>query len=397
MIRRELAASLMKASRQHPVVAVAGPRQSGKTTLCRTLFPALPHASLEPLDERALAEADPHRFLGRFPRGAFIDEIQRAPALLPHIRRSVDADPRPGRWILAGSQDLAPMVQGSFSGVSESLTLLPLSWSEITRFERRPGTLERALFSGSYPRIFDRGLGPMRWLRRHLATLVERDARAILRIGDLAAFHRFLELCAGRTSELLRYSSLASDCGISQPTAKAWLSVLEAAFIVYRLPPHSGAPGKRVVRTPRLYFYDTGLVCRLLGIRDPGLLTVHPLRGAIFRTWVVSEFVKQRANRGGEGGLRFYRDRHGSEIDLVVHRGGQDDGRGRDTMLVETRSAATPTASFFERARRVRGQLGGGHVAVVYGGDVGQLRKRWRLTPWRQLPRLLGELDATPR
>ena len=388
MIRRDLAATLMRAARLHPAVAVAGPRQSGKTTLCRTLFPALPHASLEPLDERALAEADPHRFLGRFPRGAVIDEVQRAPRLLPRIRRLIESDPRPGRWILAGSRDLAPLIRESLPSGCELLTLLPLTWSEITRFERRPGTLERALFSGAYPRIFDRGLGPMRWLRRHLATLVERDARSILNIGDLGAFQRFLELCAGRSSRLLNYSSLASDCGISQPTAKAWLSVLEAAFVVHRLPPHPGTPGKRLVRSPKLYFFDTGLLCRLLGIREPGQITVHPLRGSIFTTWVVSEFAKRRANRGERGGLCFYRDRHGSEIDLVVAAGDRGERRWDRPVLVEARSAATPTPSFFERATRVRGELGGGHVAVVYGGDVGQVRKSWQLTPWRQLPRL---------
>lgn len=391
MIPRDLAPELARAATQAPVVTLTGPRQSGKTTLCRAVFPDHSYRTLEALDERAFALDDPLRFLARFPEGAVIDEVQHAPGLLSYLQGIIDEDPTPGRWILTGSQNLALLesVSQSLAGRTEVLHLLPLTWDEVTRFDHHPMCMEEAMFSGGYPRIFDRHLAPSRWLRSYIATYIERDVRAISNIGDLAMFQRFVQLCAGRTGQLLNYSSLAGDCGISQPTAKAWLSVLETSFIAFRLPAFHANPRKRLVKMAKLYFHDTGLVCWLLGIREPGQLRSHPLRGPIFETWVISEIFKHRMNRGEPGGLSFYRDRNGAEADLVID---SPDG----LTLVEAKSAETPAPSLFRGAARVRGHFADvargdvplPQVAVVYGGSELQERTAGRLVPWRQVSEL---------
>ena len=251
------------------------------------------------------------------------------------------------------------------------------------RFPRHPSTLEETLFTGSYPRIFDENQDVADWLGSYVGTYIERDVRMINNVGDLATFQRFVTLCAGRTAQLLNYSSLAGDCGISQPTAKAWLGILETSFIAFRLPPLHANLRKRLVKVPKLHFYDTGLVCWLLGIRTPEQLHAHPLRGPIFETWVVSELAKRRANQGEtSGGLSFFRDRNGAEVDLVVEN-------PTGTMIVEAKSSATASSSLFEGTTRVRRQLAQStrrcSVIVVYGGDQPQRRGTDSLVPWREL------------
>jgi len=384
LIDRDLAPQVLEAARKMPSVTLTGPRQSGKTTLCRRLFPDHPYATLEAPDTRAFATEDPRGFLAGFPEGAVIDEVQRAPHILSYLQGVIDEDPASGRWILTGSQNLAllDVVSQSLAGRTALYNLFALTRGEIVRFPRYPEGLEESLLAGSYPRIFDLDLDPSDWLRSYVATYVERDVRSISRIGDLATFQRFVQLCAGRTAQLLNYSSLAGDCGISQPTAKAWLSILEAGFMVFRLPPFHANLRKRLVKMPKLHFYDTGLVCWLLGIRTPGHLRSHPLRGAIFETWVVSEITKQRANQGEPGGLTFYRDRNGVETDLLIDR---PDG----ITLVEAKSAITPSSSFLGAGRTVQRHLASisrlSDIMVVYGGDELQTRSAGVLMPWRLL------------
>jgi hypothetical protein len=260
--------------------------------------------------------------------------------------------------------------------------LLPLARSEAIRFKRHPKNLDETLIAGGYPRIFDKKLEPSDWLRSYVATYIERDVRTISNVGDLSTFQRFVELCAGRTAQLLNYSALAGDCGISQPSAKAWLSILETSFIAFRLPPFHSNLRKRLVKMPKLHFYDSGLACWLLGIRSPEQLRSHPLRGAIFETWVVSEIYKHRMNRGEPGGLSYYRDRDAAEADLVVeHPGG--------LTLVEAKSAETVSASLFAGANQVRGHLSDPSrpcdVVVAYGGDEAQRRSDAKLVPWARL------------
>ena len=382
MVHRDLGAELERAATWSPSITLTGPRQSGKTTLCRMVFPGHPYRSLEAPDERAFAAQDPRGFLAQFPRGAVLDEVQRAPDLLSYLQGIIDADPTPGRWILSGSQNFALLesISQSLAGRTAMHQLLPLSWDEIRRFSEYPAGLEAALFSGGYPPIFDRGLNPSDWLRSYVATYIERDVRTISNVGDLTTFQRFVELCAGRTGQLLNYSSLADDCGISQPTAKSWFGILEASFIAFHLPSFHARQRKRLVKMPKLYFHDTGLACWLLGIREGRQLRTHPLRGAIFETWVVSEVAKHRAHRGRSGGLSFYRDRNGAELDLLIEE--------PDVLtLVEAKSSATPSSNLLGGARRVAPHLTGVRprceVTVVYGGEEVQPRTDGRLVPWR--------------
>ena len=382
MIHRNLTAELDRAATWAPSITLTGPRQSGKTTLCQAAFPDHPYRSLESPDDRAFAQRDPRAFLAQFPRGAVLDEVQRVPDLLSYLQGIIDADPTPGRWILSGSQNFALLesVTQSLAGRTAMHQLLPLSWDEIRRFAQYPASLDDALFGGGYPHIHNRNLSPSDWLRSYVATYIERDVRTIGSVGDLTTFQRFVELCAGRTAQLLNYSSLADDCGISQPTAKAWFSILEASFIAFHLPPFSMKLRKRLIRMPKLYFHDTGLACWLLGIRESEQLRSHPLRGALFETWVVSEVLKHRTHGGRGGGLSFYRDRHGAELDLVVEE-------PDDLTLIEAKSAATPASSLLAGLERVRPHLqdlrSRCDAAVVYGGEDVQQRTPGRLVPWR--------------
>jgi predicted AAA+ superfamily ATPase len=386
MIERFLQPRLLDLATRYPVLALTGPRQSGKTTLSRMAFPELPYVSLENPANREFAQEDPVAFLARYGGGAVIDEVQRVPKIFSYLQGLVDEDPRPGRFLLTGSQNLALIdaVTQSLAGRTTLTELLPLSLGEIRRFPDPPADLDTLLWQGGYPRIYERSLPAHEWLADYTATYVERDVRQLIKVGDLLLFQTFLRLCASRTGQILNLSSLASDCGISQPTARSWLSVLEASYIVFRLPPFFANLGKRLIKAPKLYFYDTGLAANLLNIENPRQLETHPLRGALFETWVVAEIAKAHIHRGRRPRLSFYRDRSGLEIDLVLEK-------GTDLVLVEVKSSQTPSGqpfSAFERfAEAVAGQEASriaGRV-VVYGGEESQERSRGRILSWRDL------------
>lgn len=385
MIQRDITEKVQEAANAYPVVTVTGPRQSGKTTLCKAIFPQHAYMSLEDPDHRSFALEDPRGFLAQFPQGAILDEIQRVPDLLSYLQGVVDNAPEPGRWILTGSHNilLSESISQSLAGRTAIFTLFPLTWQEVTRFPQHPQTLEEALFYGSYPRIFDLNLDPIEWLRDYVRTYVERDVRMIRNIGNLARFQRFVELCAGRTAQLLNLSSLAGDCGISQPTAQSWISILEASFIAFRLKGFHANFRKRLVRMPKIHFYDTGLVCWLLSIRSQEQLRTHPLRGAIFENWVVSEFVKCLANDGKTTrSLSFYRDQNGAEVDLLIHA-------PPHLQLIEAKSTATASSNLLAGLNRVLRHFHETEYecsgAVIYGGDHVQYRKDAKIIPWREM------------
>ena len=338
MFERTLSHELADSARRMPVVTLTGPRQSGKTTLVRQVFPDHIYVSLERPDERDRAVEDPLGFLARFKKPVILDEVQRAPDLLSYVQVAVDEDPTPGRFILTGSQNILLMkgVSQTLAGRTAILHLLPLSVAELfgraaleplsldapaNTSQRMNVELWRTLWNGFYPRIHDKNLRPDRWLADYQRTYVERDLQDVLRVLDLIAFERFMRLVAARTGQELNLSALASDAGISQPTAKHWLSALRVGFIVTLLPPHHANFRKRLRKTPRLHFLDTGLACYLLGIHDPETLERHPLRGPIFESFVVSELVKAFENSGREAPLFFWRDRTGHEVDILIDLG----------------------------------------------------------------------------
>lgn len=385
LIRRQAAKELRQLAHQYPVVVVVGPRQSGKTTLCKATFPKLPYLSLEDPDQRRFATDDPRGLLEQYSEGALLDEVQRAPELLSYLQGVVDADPRPGRFVLTGSQQLDVMagVTQTLAGRAATLQLLPFSLAELQGAKLAPGSAEELLHRGLYPPIYDRDLDPRRWYGNYVQTYVERDVRQLINVRDLSSFQVFLRLCAGRSGQLLNASSLASDAGITHNTARAWLSALEASFIVRLVRPHFANFGKRLVKTPKLYFLDPGLAAWLLEISDPSQISSHPLRGALFETWVFTELLKGRTNRGLSPNLYFWRDRHGLELDFVMDR-------GQELVLIEAKSGRTIPADAWRPLLAVRDLADGAATSgwLVHGGDQQQRRRGFTALPWQRIERL---------
>jgi predicted AAA+ superfamily ATPase len=386
LILRTLHEIAVRAARRFPVVVVTGPRQSGKTTLCQMAFPGKPYASLEAPDVREFALSDPRRFLAQFPRGAILDEVQRAPSLLSYIQGIVDERRRSGLFVLTGSQHfgLLEAVTQSLAGRSAILHLYPFSLEELRRARRVPRDLSTALFRGGYPRIHDRRLEPSEWLAGYVASYVERDVRQVLQVSDLLAFQTFVRMCAGRTGQLLNLSALGSDCGVTHNTARAWLSVLETGFLSMRLPLLHRNLGKRLVKAPKIHLLDSGLACYLLGIRSPTDLEHHPLRGAIFESWVVSEVLKWRQHRGLPADLAFFRDRKGAEVDLVVETA--------RPIAVEAKSGGTVKPEFFGALAdfgEAMSARAGTEVrrVVVHGGAATQERTAGTALSWSAVDR----------
>jgi len=368
MIPRDAESTLRKLAQGYPVLAITGPRQAGKTTLAKHVFGQLPYVSFENPDTREHADADPRGFLERYLKGAVFDEVLRCPELFSYLQEIVDRTHTAGRFVLTGSQHFGLMssITQSLAGRVALVHLLPFSFHECYQHKNSPPlpTLDELLYTGFYPPIHDKQLDPRHWYANYLHTYVERDVRQLVNVRDLSTFQRFVRLCAARTGQLLNLSNLANDCGITHNTAKSWLSILEASYVIFLLQPHHANFNKRLIKTPKLYFYDCGLASWLLGIQNSDQLSTHSLRGALFETWITSEAHKFQFNQGLPGQFYFWRDRSGHEIDLVI-------ARGEKLQPIEMKSGKTLTADYVAGLKQWMSWAGSIAVdpTIIYGGE----------------------------
>ena len=389
MIDREITRRLTTLFQQYPFVTVTGPRQSGKTTLCRAAFPDLQYANLEAPDQREFAESDPRGFLSQLGEGAIIDEVQHVPALLSYLQVLADEIGRNGLFVLTGSEQfrLSDAIGQSLAGRTALLRLLPFSLAERQR-TGASDAINDIIYSGFYPRILDQGLDPWQALGDYFETYVERDVRRLGEIRNLSGFRLFVRLCAGRVGQLVNLSSLGSDAGVSHTTAREWLTVLETSYIVFRLPPFHANIRKRLVKSPKLYFYDVGLASYLIGIENAKQVVTHPLRGALFENLVVAEALKRRFNRGRQSNLSFFRDSRGLECDLLYQT-------GLGIGAIEIKSGSTVASDYFHSLNRVAELIPGVSTkAVVYGGAESQSRSDCEVVPLAGLAGVLERFEA---
>ena len=391
VIEREVAGHLAGLHRMYPVVTVTGPRQSGKTTLCRAVFPQLRYHNLEAPDQREFAESDPRGFLaqaGRGDAGAIIDEIQNVPELLSYIQVDVDERGGTGLYVLTGSRQfrLSRAIGQSLAGRTALLRLLPFSMAERARAGMSV-MVDDVIFSGFYPRVLCRGLDPQQALGDYFETYVERDIRSSNEIRNLSGFRRFVRLCAGRVGQLVNFSSLGADAGVSHTTASEWLTILEASYVVFRLEPYHANIAKRLIKSSKLYFHDVGLACYLIGIENARQIATHPLRGPLFENAAVAETLKHRFNRGRRPHVFFFRDSGGLECDLLCET-------GQGIAAVEVKSGATVSGGYFAALHKVAGLIPRViSKTVVYGGADRTQRGDVTVVPLSGLAGALDELD----
>jgi uncharacterized protein len=381
MIARHISEKLIYFSQKYPIVTLTGPRQSGKSTLLRNLFSEYKYVSLEDPDMLLLAKEDPRLFLQKYSDKTIIDEAQKYPELFSYLQTHVDAAGREGMFILSGSHNFLLMerISQSLAGRTAILKLLPFSFSELADVGMADNSYYKSIYKGFFPRIFDKDLLPDEFYPFYIQTYIEKDVRLVKNISDLQQFVRFLKMCAGRIGQLLNLSSLANECGISQPTAKAWLSILESSYVVYLLKPFYKNFNKRLTKSPKIYFYDTGLACSLLGIRSEEDIITHYLRGALFENLLIIEQIKKAYNSSNELNIYFWRDHVGNEIDLLVEKESRFE-------VYEIKSGATYTPDFFKAfsywenlTKTDREQM-----SVVYGGEVSMQTKHGALVSWKE-------------
>lgn len=382
MISRHATKKLLQLVSQFKAVAVIGPRQSGKTTLVKSLFPAKPYVSLEDPDTRTYALEDPRGFLANYPNGAVFDEVQRTPELFSYLQGILDNNENPGQFILTGSNNflLQQNISQSLAGRVAYLQLLPFTLGELYGGESQdvPAS-DQVLLEGMYPPIHDRKIAPRDWYANYVRTYVERDVRQIKNISDLIVFERFMRLLAGRTGQELNMTSLAIEVGIDTKTIQSWIGILESSFILFLLRPHFRNYNKTITKRPKVYFYDTGLVCSLLGISTVDHLKSHPLKGSLFETLVVSELVKKRTNSGKEINLFYWRDKTGHEVDVIIED-------GLTLLPVEIKSGKTVHQQFFKNLLYWLRLSGNESGVILYGGEQRQERSNGiTLESWRQL------------
>lgn len=377
---REIQPVLIDLAKSYPVVALTGPRQSGKTTLAKATFSNKTYVNLEEIDLREMALDDPRRFLAQYPNGAILDEIQHAPELLSYIQVIVDERDEPGFFILTGSHQFALQnaISQSLAGRIGLLELLPLTIHELSQANLN-FTIDEYLINGFYPRIYKNQLNPTTAYGNYVRTYVERDVKQLINIKNLNTFRKFIRLCAGRVGQILNHSSLANDVGVSSHTIKHWISILEASYIIFTLQPYYENVGKRLIKSPKLYFYDVGLACYLLGIETIQQISRDPLRGLLFENLVIMEIVKARLNLGKEPRIYFYRDNIQHEVDLIYQT-------GHELIAAEIKSAETYNAEFFKSLQYftnlVRDRVK--KCYLIYGGDIEQVVKNGSIINYKK-------------
>ena len=382
MIERALQAKLIELAKKYPIVTLTGPRQSGKSTLLRYAFPDYSYVSLEDPDMRLFATDDPRGFLATYPDKTIIDEAQHVPTLFSYIQTHTDKMSREGVYLLAGSHNFLLMenINQSLAGRTAIVKLLPFSHNEMKSGGIAPGHVDEEIFRGSYPRLYDKDIAPSDYYPYYIQTYVERDVRLMKNIGDLSRFIRFIKLCAGRIGQLLNLSSIANECGVAVSTIAAWISLLEASYICYLLKPDHNNYAKRLVKTPKLYFYDTGLACSLLDIRTSEQVSTHVLRGGLFENLVINEFIKAAYNKGEEPNLTFWRDSTGNEVDLLQYINGKP-------YAYEIKSGATYSSNYFNGISKWAklSEATPSQCFAIYNGEIKMETSSGKLLKWSDL------------
>lgn len=384
MFTRTIEPFVLKRAQKMPVIAILGPRQSGKTTLVKTVFKNHIYISLENYEEREIASTDPRRFLeaNNNGHGIILDEIQHVPQLLSYLQTFVDQEHRPGYIVITGSQNILvnEAISQTLAGRIAIFTLLPFSIQELSHNSLLPEKIEQVTVKGCYPRIYAYNLEPTSWYLDYIETYVERDVRQISMITNLSEFRRFIRLCAGRIGQLLNVDSLAIDCGISVKTAKSWLSILEASYIIFLLQPHYKNFSKRLIKSPKLYFYDTGLACALLGIESAEQLDINYLRGNLIESLIISEIFKHYYNNGERPHhVYFWRNQTGHEIDCIIQR-------GNELVPIEIKAGKTVISDFFKGLdywTTLTGTLPNGYI--IYAGEKTQERSQGTVISWKNI------------
>ena len=388
MLTRKLKPVLIHYATKFPVVAILGPRQSGKTTLSQDTFTSHQYVSLEDLDTRDFATKDPRGFLDTYKNnyGVILDEIQHVPGILSYIQTIVDRENKPGYFVLTGSQNflISQTITQTLAGRIAILTLLPLSINEFEDNSIIPSTIETAIFMGAYPRIYAHNISPIEWYPQYTMTYLERDVRQIINVQDLTIFQSFVKLCAGRIGQLLNVASLSNDCGISVATARSWLSLLEASYIIFLLQPYHNNFSKRLIKSPKLYFFDTGLACSLLGIESEKQLATHYLRGGLVESLLISDFFKQTFNAGRRPHIYFWRDSHGHEVDCILEKGTQ-------LIPIEIKAGKTISNNYFTELSywNKLTESDPVHSFVIYGGNENQQRTNGKVLGWQSAGSLI--------